>query len=112
MVTIGQHETELLLALGLGSKIAGTAVWFGPLPPELAQAGSGLKRLADNSPGFEAVVAQKPDWFWRSTVGMLGLRVKSLLAINLNNLASKPGFHLLIVRANRSPPLQTATVRA
>ena len=61
VVTIGQHETELLLALDLGSKIAGTAVWFGPLPPELAQAGSGLKRLADNSPGFEAVVAQKPD---------------------------------------------------
>ncbi|KJV32949.1 ABC transporter substrate-binding protein [Pantoea sp. SM3] len=61
VVTIGQHETELLLALGLRSKIAGTAVWFGPLPPDLAQAGSGLKRLADNSPGFEAVVAQKPD---------------------------------------------------
>ena len=61
VVTIGQHETELLLALGLEKKIAGTSVWFGKLPPELQSRGAGLKRLADNSPGFEAVAAQKPE---------------------------------------------------
>lgn len=61
VVTIGQHETELLLALGLEKTIAGTSVWFGKLPPELESKGAGLKRLADNSPGFEAVVAQKPE---------------------------------------------------
>ena len=61
VVTIGQHETELLLALGLEKTIAGTSVWFGKLPPELENKGASLKRLADNSPGFEAVAAQKPE---------------------------------------------------
>jgi len=61
VVTIGQHETELLLALGLEKNIVGTAVWFGALPPSLQSAGKGLTRLAENAPGFEAVVAQRPD---------------------------------------------------
>ncbi len=61
VVTIGQHETELLLALGLEKKIVGTSVWFGKLPADLASAGVGLKKLADNAPGFEAVVSQNPD---------------------------------------------------
>lgn len=61
VVTVGQHETELLLALGLEKKIAATSVWFGPLPDSLAQQGKHLSKLADNSPSFEAVVAQKPD---------------------------------------------------
>lgn len=61
VVTIGQHETELMLSLGLGNKITGTAVWFGQLPPELEPSGKNLKRIADNSPGFEAVVARDPE---------------------------------------------------
>ena len=36
VVTVGQHETELLLALGLEKKIAATSVWFGKLPDPLA----------------------------------------------------------------------------
>lgn len=55
VVTIGQHETELMLALELKDKIVGTAVWFGPLPDDLKKQGTGLKRLAENAPGFEAV---------------------------------------------------------
>lgn len=61
VVTIGQHETELMLSLGLESKIAGTAVWFGKLPSELEQSGKDLKRIAENAPGFEAVAALHPD---------------------------------------------------
>lgn len=61
VVTIGQHETELLLALGLEKNIAATSVWFGKLPPALEKQGAGIRRLADNSPGFEAVAAQRPD---------------------------------------------------
>lgn len=61
VVTIGQHETELLLALGLQDKIVGTSVWFGALPDELKQQGEKLKRLAENAPGFEAVAAQRPE---------------------------------------------------
>ncbi|WP_425298521.1 hypothetical protein [Pantoea eucrina] len=41
VVTIGQHETELLLALGLEKTIAGTSVWFGKLPPELESRAAG-----------------------------------------------------------------------
>ncbi|MDU5453522.1 MAG: ABC transporter substrate-binding protein [Pseudescherichia vulneris] len=61
VVTVGQHETELLLALGLGNKISATSVWFGKLPESLAGEGKDLKKLAENSPSFEAVVAQRPD---------------------------------------------------
>ncbi|MCU6668178.1 ABC transporter substrate-binding protein [Enterobacteriaceae bacterium H4N4] len=61
VVTLGQHETELLLALGLEKKIAATSVWFGALPDALKAQGKDLLKLADNSPSFEAVVAQKPD---------------------------------------------------
>ncbi|WP_312140261.1 ABC transporter substrate-binding protein [Pantoea septica] len=61
VVTIGQHETELMLALGLEKKIAGTSVWFGALPDDLKQQGETLKRLAENAPGFEAVAAQRPE---------------------------------------------------
>ncbi len=61
VVTVGQHETELLLALGLEKKISATSVWFGPLPDALKDQGSALKKLADNSPSFEAVAAEKPD---------------------------------------------------
>lgn len=62
VVTIGQHETELLLALGLQKKIVGTSVWFGKLPANLESQGAGLKKLADNSPGFEAVASETPDF--------------------------------------------------
>lgn len=61
VVTVGQHETELLLALGLEKKISATSVWFGPLPDSQKGQGKALKKLADNSPSFEAVVAEKPD---------------------------------------------------
>lgn len=61
VVTVGQHETELLLALGLEKTIAATSVWFGKLPAPLEDAGRNLPRLADNSPSFEAVVGQKPE---------------------------------------------------
>ncbi|AMO79668.1 ABC transporter substrate-binding protein [Obesumbacterium proteus] len=61
VVTIGQHETELLLALGLQNKIVGTSVWFGSLPKEFKDSGHALNRLANNAPSFEAVVAQNPD---------------------------------------------------
>ena len=61
VVTIGQHETELLLALGLGEKIKGTSVWFGALPKELMLQGRDLKRLANNAPSFESVLQQSPE---------------------------------------------------
>ncbi|MGA1802116.1 ABC transporter substrate-binding protein [Rhizobium sp. HT1-10] len=61
IVSIGQGMTEILLSLGLADKIAGTAVWVGPVLPQYAEANSHIKRLADNDPSFESVVGQQPD---------------------------------------------------
>lgn len=60
-VSIGQGTTEILLSLGLADRIAGTAIWLSPLPEALAEAGQDLPRIADNSPGFEAVLKARPD---------------------------------------------------
>ncbi|PYE87050.1 ABC transporter substrate-binding protein [Phyllobacterium leguminum] len=60
-VAIGQNSTEILLSLGLADKIVGTAVWVGPVLPQFEKENEKIKRLADNSPSFESVVAQEPD---------------------------------------------------
>ncbi|OAN79990.1 ABC transporter substrate-binding protein [Sulfitobacter sp. EhC04] len=60
-VTVGQAGTEVLYALGLGDKLAGTSVWFTEVLPEFTELNAGVERLADNDPSFEAVVAKRPD---------------------------------------------------
>ncbi|QKZ05981.1 ABC transporter substrate-binding protein [Pseudomonas eucalypticola] len=60
-VSLGQASTELLLSMGLGPRMVGTGVWFGPLPPPLAAAGAQVPRLADNAPSFESVAKAMPD---------------------------------------------------
>lgn len=61
IVSIGQGMTEVLFSLGLADKIAGTAVWVGPVLPQYADVNSRIKRLADNDPSFESVVGAEPD---------------------------------------------------
>ncbi len=61
IVSIGQGMTEILFSLGLADKIAGTAVWVGPVLPQYAEANSKIPRLADNDPSFESVVGKEPD---------------------------------------------------
>lgn len=60
-VSLGQASTEILLSLGLASRMVGTGVWFGPLPEPLQAANAGIPRLADNAPSFEAVASTDPD---------------------------------------------------
>ncbi|MGU3575173.1 ABC transporter substrate-binding protein [Brucellaceae bacterium C25G] len=60
-VAIGQAATEILYSLGLGDKVVGTAVWFSDVLPEYKDLNDGIKRLADNDPSFEAIVAEKPE---------------------------------------------------
>jgi iron complex transport system substrate-binding protein len=60
-VSVGQASTEILLSLGLASRMVGTGVWFGPLPESLQAANAGIPRLADNAPSFEAVASTDPD---------------------------------------------------
>jgi len=61
VVSIGQSNTEILLSLGLGEKIVGTAVWFSPVMKQFEAENAKIKRLADNDPSFESVVGEKPD---------------------------------------------------
>ncbi|ENN86513.1 periplasmic binding protein [Rhizobium freirei PRF 81] len=62
IVSVGQGMTEILFSLGLADKIAGTAVWVGPVLPQHAEANSKIARLADNDPSFESVVGKEPDF--------------------------------------------------
>ncbi|TIX87680.1 ABC transporter substrate-binding protein [Rhizobium sp. P44RR-XXIV] len=62
IVSIGQGMTEILLSLGLADRIAGTAVWVGPVLPQYAEANAKIPRLADNDPSFESVVGKEPDF--------------------------------------------------
>ncbi|AXM97343.1 ABC transporter substrate-binding protein [Pseudomonas plecoglossicida] len=59
-VSIGQAGTELLYALGLGSKLAGTSLWFNDVLPEFKSQNDKVERLANNEPSFEAVVSKRP----------------------------------------------------
>ena len=61
VVAIGQTQTEILYALGLGDRVVGTAVWFSPVAKPYEAVNAKVKRLADNDPSFEAVVGQEPD---------------------------------------------------
>ncbi|MBS7542779.1 ABC transporter substrate-binding protein [Ancylobacter oerskovii] len=62
VVSLGQAQTEILYALGLGDRLVGTAVWFSPVAKPYEAVNAKVKRLADNDPSFEAVVAQEPDF--------------------------------------------------
>ncbi|MBP1860237.1 ABC transporter substrate-binding protein [Rhizobium herbae] len=61
IVSIGQGMTEILFSLGLADKIAGTAVWVGPVLKQFDADNRKIKRLADNDPSFESVVGEEPD---------------------------------------------------
>ncbi len=60
-VSIGQSTTEILYLLGLADKVAGTALWVGPVLSGYEEANARVKRLADNDPSFESVLAERPD---------------------------------------------------
>lgn len=59
-VTIGQAGTEMLYALGLGDKVAGTALWFNAVLPQFKAVNDKVTRLADNDPSFESVIGKRP----------------------------------------------------
>ena len=61
VVSIGQSMTEIMYLLGLSDHVAGTALWVAPVLPQFAEVNEGVKRLADNDPSFESVVAKRPD---------------------------------------------------
>ena len=61
VVSLDQGSTEILLSLGLGDRVVGTASWTDPVLPELAEANESVPRLADNAPSYETVLGEDPD---------------------------------------------------
>jgi len=61
VVAIKSTSTEMLLALGLGDRIVGTAFQDGPVPDEWADAAKDVPNISDFMPGEEAVLELEPD---------------------------------------------------
>ncbi|MDF7679695.1 ABC transporter substrate-binding protein [Enterobacteriaceae bacterium ESL0689] len=61
VATVGQNSTEILYALGLADHIAGTSLWFGPVPDAYQAVNKKVPLIAENIPSFEGIVAKKPD---------------------------------------------------
>jgi iron complex transport system substrate-binding protein len=61
IVTIKSTSTELVLALGLGSKLVGTAFSDGPIPSRWAAEAADVPVVSDQAPSQEAVLALEPD---------------------------------------------------
>ncbi|GAA3750637.1 ABC transporter substrate-binding protein [Leifsonia bigeumensis] len=64
VITIKSTSTEMLLALGLGDRIVGTAFQDGPVPEKWADAAAGLPVLADKVPSQEVVLEAEPDFVY------------------------------------------------
>ncbi|MEU1054797.1 ABC transporter substrate-binding protein [Streptomyces sp. NPDC005876] len=71
-VSLNQGSTEILLALGLADRMAGTATWTDPVMKGLEKANAGVPRLADDNPSFEKVLDAAPDLVTASFVATLG----------------------------------------
>ena len=61
VVTIKSTSTEMLLALGLGDRIVGTAFQDGPVPDEWKADAAGLTSISDFMPSEEAALDLEPD---------------------------------------------------
>lgn len=64
IVAIKSTAVETLLALGLGSKLAGAAFLDGPLPTALAADAPPLNILSDSAPSRESVLELEPDFIY------------------------------------------------
>ncbi|MFI9779603.1 ABC transporter substrate-binding protein [Streptomyces sp. NPDC051956] len=61
-VSLDQGSTEIMLALGLGDRMAGTGTWTDPVMKGLEKENAKVQRLADRYPSFEKVLAAEPDF--------------------------------------------------
>jgi len=61
VVSIKSTSTEILLALGLGDRIVGTAFQDGPVPAKWSAQAAGLHKISDFMPSEEALLALEPD---------------------------------------------------
>ncbi|MEO5535960.1 MAG: putative F420-0 ABC transporter substrate-binding protein [Pseudolysinimonas sp.] len=61
VITIKSTSTEMMLALGVGDRIVGTAYQDGPVPDEWASGAAAIPVLADKMPSEEVVLNAEPD---------------------------------------------------
>ena len=61
VVSIKSTSTEILLALGLGDRIVGTAFQDGPVPAKWTAQAAALHKISDFMPSEEALLALEPD---------------------------------------------------
>ena len=83
VVTIKSTSTEMLLALGLGDRIVGTAFQDGPVPDAWAADAAGLVSISDKVPSEEVVLALEPDFVyagWESNFSADGAGERGELA--------------------------------
>jgi iron complex transport system substrate-binding protein len=83
VVTIKSTSTEMLLALGLGDRIVGTAFQDGPVPDEWAGDAASLVSIADKVPSEEVVLELEPDLVyagWESNFSPEGAGTREELA--------------------------------
>ncbi|HBZ78830.1 MULTISPECIES: ABC transporter substrate-binding protein [Brevibacillus] len=75
-VTMNQHVTEIMLALGLADKMAGTAYLDDQILPELKADYDRVPVLSDKYPTKEVLMAANPDFVyagWKSAFGDKGV---------------------------------------
>lgn len=63
-VTLNQHVTEIMLALGLEESMAGTGYLDDEIPPAYREAYDGIEVIADEYPSYEALLAAEPDFVY------------------------------------------------
>lgn len=83
VVTIKSTSTEMLLALGLGDRIVGTAFQDGPVPARWAAEAAGLPVLTEKVPSQEVVLEAEPDFVyagWESNFSADGAGTRPDLA--------------------------------
>lgn len=76
IVTVKSSTLELLLALGAGDRVIGSAFSDGPLPDDLADAAADIPVISEKLPGREAVLALEPDLIfagWESNFSLEGV---------------------------------------
>ena len=71
-VSVNQAATELLLALGLEHRMAGTAYLDAAIRPDLLPAYQRVPVLSAKAPGRESLLAQEPDFVYATFSGMFG----------------------------------------
>ncbi|MEO3766158.1 ABC transporter substrate-binding protein [Streptomyces sp. B8F3] len=63
-VTLNQHVTEIMLALGLEKSMVGTGYLDDEIPPAYREAYDGIEVIADEYPSYETLLAAEPDFVY------------------------------------------------